>query len=310
MSRAETLSRRTLLSSLVAAGAASVLRPLTAVAQSRAVLTRPIPSTGERLPLVGLGSWITFNVGDDTVARDSCARVLGAFFHDGGRLIDSSPMYGSSQEVIGYGLDKLRRPPKLFSADKVWISSGGRGPAQIEESRRHWGVPRFDLLQVHNLMSWEEHLPTLFAMKAAGRLRYVGITTSEGRRHADIERVMRSQPIDFVQVTYNVLDREVEDRILPLARERNIGVIANRPFRQGSLIRAVERHPLPGWAREIDCANWAQLLLKFIVSHPAVTCAIPATSRVDHVRQNVGAAYGRLPDEAMRRRIVAHVENL
>jgi diketogulonate reductase-like aldo/keto reductase len=275
-----------------------------------AILTRPIPSSGERLPLVGLGSWITFNVGDDVAARDSCARVLGAFFQDGGRVIDSSPMYGSSQEVIGYGLEKLGGPRQLFSADKVWISSGARGPSQIEESRRHWGVPRFDLLQVHNLMAWEEHLPTLFSMKAEGRVRYVGITTSEGRRHAEIERVMRSQPIDFVQVTYNVLDREVEDRILPLARERKIAVIANRPFRQGSLIRSVERHPLPAWAREVDCANWAQLLLKFIVSHPAVTCAIPATSRVDHVRQNVGAAYGRLPDESMRRRIVTHVENL
>jgi aryl-alcohol dehydrogenase-like predicted oxidoreductase len=147
-------------------------------------------------------------------------------------------------------------------------------------------------------------------MKAAGRLRYVGVTTSEGRRHDEMERVLRSQPLDFVQFTYNVLDREVESRLLPLARERRIAVITNRPFRQGALIRAVERHPLPPWAAEIDCANWAQLLLKFIVSHPAVNCAIPATSRVDHVRQNVRASYGRLPDEALRRRIVAHVESL
>jgi diketogulonate reductase-like aldo/keto reductase len=305
-----TLTRRALLSSLAAAGAASALRPLSPAPGRDPILTRPIPSTGERLPLVGLGSWITFNVGDDPAARDSCAEVMGAFFQDGGHLIDSSPMYGSSQEVIGYGLNKLRRPSQLFAADKVWISSGARGSAQIEESRRHWGVPRFDLLQVHNLMSWEEHLPTLFAMKKAGHVRYVGVTTSEGRRHDEIERVMRSQPLDFVQVTYNVLDREVEDRILPLARDRKIAVITNRPFRQGALIRMVERHLLPVWAREVDCANWAQLLLKFIVSHPAVNCAIPATSRVEHVRQNVGAAYGRLPDEAMRRRIVAHVEAL
>jgi diketogulonate reductase-like aldo/keto reductase len=310
MSRAPTLSRRSLLTSLAAAGAVSVLPPWTAAAQARTILTRPIPSTGERLPLVGLGSWITYNVGDDPAARDSCTQVIGSFFQDGGRLIDSSPMYGSSQEVIGYGLNKLRNPPQLFSADKVWISSGGRGPSQIEESRRHWRVPRFDLLQVHNLMSWEEHLPTLFAMKKAGHVRYVGITTSEGRRHAEMEKVMRTQPIDFVQVTYNVLDREAEDRILPLARERKIAVICNRPFRQGALIQHVARSPLPAWAAEIDCANWAQLLLKFIVSHPAVNCAIPATSRADHVRQNVGAAYGRLPDEAMRRRIVAHVQAL
>jgi len=305
-----TLTRRTLLSSLAATGAASALRSLSPAGESGAILTRPIPSTGERLPLVGLGSWITFNVGDDPAGRDSCAEVMRAFFQGGGRLIDSSPMYGSSQEVIGYGLKKLGRAAPVFAASKVWISSGARGPSQIEESRAQWGVARFDLLEVHNLTSWEEHLRTLFAMKAAGRLRYVGVTTSEGRRHDEMERVLRSQPLDFVQFTYNVLDREVESRLLPLARERRIAVITNRPFRQGALIRAVERHPLPPWAAEIDCANWAQLLLKFIVSHPAVNCAIPATSRVDHVRQNVRASYGRLPDEALRRRIVAHVESL
>ena len=310
------LSRRTFLASLAAAGAASVLSPSRARAAARAapttgpLLTRPIPSTDEKLPLVGLGSWITFNVGDDVAGRDSCAEVMRAFFQEGGRLIDSSPMYGSSQEVIGYGLRKLGNPSQLFAADKVWISSGARGPQQIEESRKHWGVARFDLLEVHNVMSWEEHLPTLFAMKKAGRLRYVGVTTSEGRRHGEIEKIMRSEPIDFVQVSYNVLDRDVEERILPLALERKIGVICNRPLSRGELIHRVERTPLPAWAGEIDCANWAQVLLKFIVSHPAVICAIPATTRVDHVRQNVGASYGRLPDEAMRRRIVAHVENI
>ena len=304
------LTRRTLLSSLAAAGAASALRPLSPAPGRGAMLTRPIPSTGELLPLVGLGSWITFNVGDDPAARDSCAEVMRAFFQDGGRLIDSSPMYGSSQEVIGHGLRKLGRAAPIFAATKVWISSGARGPSQIEESRAQWGVARFDLLQVHNLMSWEEHLPTLFAMKKAGRVRYVGVTTSEGRRHDEMERVLKTQPVDFVQFTYNVLDRDVEQRLLPLARERKIAVITNRPFRQGALIQMVERHPLPAWAAEIDCANWAQLLLKFIVSHPAVNCAIPATSRADHVRQNVGAAYGRLPDEALRRRIVSHVEAL
>ncbi len=316
MRQTDTLSRRAFLASLAAAGAAAVLRGQRAaaypgpVARPGPILTRPIPSSGEVLPLVGLGSWMTFNVGDDVAARDSCAEVMRAFFAEGGRLIDSSPMYGSSQEVIGYGLRKLGHPKQLFSADKVWISSGAKGPGQIEESRRRWGIPRFDLLQVHNVMAWEGHLPTLFAMKAAGKLRYVGITTSDGRRHDEIERVMRAQPIDFVQVTYNAVDREVEQRILPLARERKIAVICNRPFQRGDLIRRAERSPLPAWAAEIDCANWAQVLLKFIVSHPAVTCAIPATSRVDHVKEDVGASYGRLPDEAMRRRIVAEVEKL
>jgi diketogulonate reductase-like aldo/keto reductase len=293
----------------VTAGAA-VLCPRLASSQQRAILTRPIPSSGEGMPVVGLGSWITFNVGEDPVARDTCADVMRAFFEDGGRMIDSSPMYGSSQKVIGYGLAKLKQPEALFSAEKVWISSGGRGPGQIEASRRYWGVPRFDLLQVHNLLSWEEHLKTLLAMKAAGQVRYVGITTSEGRRHRDIEQIMRTQPLDFVQVTYNILDREVEDRILPLARDRGIAVIINRPFREGELTKKLQRHPLPGWAADIDCTSWAQLILKFIVSHPAVTCAIPATTRVDHVKENLGAARGRLPDEGLRKRMVAHVEKL
>jgi diketogulonate reductase-like aldo/keto reductase len=304
------LDRRVLLGSLAATGAAGVLGPRIAHGQGTAPLTRAIPSSGDALPLVGLGTWITFNVGNDPVARDACAEVMRAFFAAGGRLIDSSPMYGSSQDVIGYGRKKLGGPDRLFAADKVWIGSGARGPAQIENSRRLWGVRKFDLLQVHNLLSWEAHLRTLHAMKAEGQLRYVGITTSEGRRHRDFEAIMRKEPLDFIQVTYNVLDREVEERILPLARDRGMAVIINRPFREGELIRKVMRHPLPAWAADIDCANWAQVLLKFIVSHPAVTCAIPATSRVDHVQENMGACRGRLPDAAMRARMIAHVEKL
>jgi diketogulonate reductase-like aldo/keto reductase len=163
---------------------------------------------------------------------------------------------------------------------------------------------------VHNLLSWEEHLPTLLAMKASGRLRYVGITTSEGRRHDEIEKIMAAHPIDFVQVTYNPLDREIEDRILPLARDRGIAVIANRPFREGALIRSLARERLPAWAGELGAGTWAQLILKFIISHPAVTCAIPATSRVAHVRENLAAAAEPLPDPATRRRMVQYIEGL
>jgi diketogulonate reductase-like aldo/keto reductase len=303
------LTRRTLLASLAAAGGVALLGARAGLAQT-APLTKPVPSTGEALPLIGLGSWITFNVGDDKVARDACAEVMGTFFADGGRMIDSSPMYGSAQSVIGYGLNKLGDPPSLFSADKVWTSSGDDGPAQIEQTRTHWGVTRFDLLQVHNLVAWEAHLATLFAMKAAGKLRYVGITTSHGRRHREFEALMRDHPLDFVQLTYNVLDREAEKRLLPLAHEKGIAVIANRPFQQGALIRSLEGQPLPAWAGEIGAENWAQFLLKFIVSHPAVTCAIPATSKVAHVRENVGAARGPLPDEKMRARMVAYVEEI
>ncbi|WP_225773705.1 aldo/keto reductase [Inquilinus sp. Marseille-Q2685] len=305
MPRSPILSRRTLLGAMAAAGAAPMLPDAAAQASP---LTRPIPSTGEAMPVVGLGSWITFNVGDDLEARDECAEVMRAFFAEGGRMIDSSPMYGSSQPVIGYGLARLGHPPGLFAADKVWTS--GDGPGQIEQSRRLWGVPQFDLLQVHNLLAWETHLDTLLAMKAEGRLRYVGITTSEGRRHGEIEQVMRSRPIDFVQITYNILDREVEERILPLAQDRGIAVIVNRPFRQGELIDDFGGEALPGWAGEIGCGSWAQLLLKFVVSHPAVTCAIPATTRADHVRENLGAARGPMPDAAMRRRMAADIEAL
>lgn len=271
-------------------------------------LTKPIPSSGEPLPVVGLGSWITFNVGNDRAARDQCTEVMRQFFAAGGRLIDSSPMYGSSQGVIGEALQKLQAQPKVFSADKVWTSSDGA--AQIEASRKLWQVPRFDLLQVHNLLAWEKQLPLLQAMKAAGQLRYVGITTSEGRRHAEFEQIMRSQRIDFIQLSYNLLDREAEQRLLPLARERGIAVLVNRPFREGALLRQLQRHPLPAWAAEIDCTSWAQLALKFIVSHPAVTCAIPATSNPAHLRDNMGAARGRLPDAALRQRMAEHVAGL
>jgi diketogulonate reductase-like aldo/keto reductase len=294
---------------MAASAAGVLLRPFATLAHALP-LTKPIPSSGERLPVVGLGSWITFNVGDDAELRDECTAVMRAFFAADGRLIDSSPMYGSSQAVIGHGLNQLGRPSELFSADKVWTSSGPDGPEQIEESRAHWGVRRFDLLQVHNLLAWEAHLPALLAMKAQGRVRYVGITTSEGRRHEEMEKIMASRPIDFVQVTYNVLDREIEARILPLAQERGIAVIANRPFQQGVLIRRLQRHPLPSWASEIDANNWAQFILKFIVSHPAVTCAIPATTQVTHLKENMGAATGALPDGAARRRMVAYVEAL
>ena len=303
-------TRRNLLRAALAAGAGAVLPPLRARAQTGPTAAKPIPSSGEALPVIGLGSWITFNVGEDPVLLEECAAVMAAFFEAGGRMIDCSPMYGSSQGTIGYGLRKLGYPAALFSAEKVWTSSAAGGPRQIEETRLRWGVERFDLLQVHNLVGWERHLETLLAMKAEGQLRYVGITTSEGRRHDLIERIMAERPIDFVQVTYNVLDREIEERILPLAVERGIAVIANRPFRQGALLRDLEGHALPAWAGEAGASGWPQFVLKFIISHPAVTCAIPATTRVDHLRENMGAASGPLPDAQMRLRMAEYVRGL
>lgn len=291
--------------------ASSVSRAATDTGKTTPLIVRAVPPRGsarELLPVIGLGSWITFNVGDDAAGRSNALEVMRAFFAAGGRLIDSSPMYGSAQAVIGAALAQLGSPKALFAADKVWTR--GDGAKQIEQSRVLWGVPRFDLLQVHNLTDWERKLPLLLDMRAAGKVRFIGITTSEGRRHAEMERVMRAHPIDFVQLTYNIRDREAEQRLLPLASERGIAVIVNRPFQQGALIDWAKRQPLPSWSAEMDCTNWAQFLLKFIVSHPAVTCAIPATSQVSHVRENLGAARGRLPDAALRRRMIAYVESL
>ena len=302
--------RRQVLKSLLAGVAGSLLWPLPGLSSQQTLLSKAIPGSGERIPLIGLGSWITFNVGNDPEARNNCARVIKNFVDAGGRMIDSSPMYGSSQQVIGYALSKTGLTNKVFATDKVWIAEGEQGPAQMEQSRRYWQITKFDLMQVHNLLAWEEHLQTLRQMKAEGKLRYLGITTSHGRRHAELEKIMQKEPLDFVQLTYNILDREAEQRLLPLAREKGIAVIANRPFQRGDLIDTVKQHPLPAWAKECDCDNWAQFLLKFIVSHPAVTCAIPATSRVDHVMENMGAARGQLPDAKLRQRMIDYVKQL
>ncbi len=301
-----TLDRRAFLASLGAIGI-SLRRPF---AGPPAPLTKPVPATGERLGVIGMGSWLTFDVGDNVARRTKRLQVLRRFFDLGGAVIDSSPMYGTSEEVIGFCLERIADKQALFSATKVWIFAKWLGVLQMESSQRLWGGDRFDLMQIHNLLNWEAHLETLLEWKARGRVRYIGVTTSHGRRHGEMEEVMAGQPLDFVQFTYNILDREAERRLLPLAAERGLAVIANRPFRRGNLFDLFERHPLPVWAGEFDCANWAQFFLKFVVSHPGVTCAIPATRRLDHMTENMGAAYGRLPDPDLRRRMIRYLEDL
>ncbi|MGC4368010.1 aldo/keto reductase [Hydrogenophaga sp. R2] len=303
-------TRRTSLAGLAGLVIWGLGQPSPGQASAAAPLLRTIPSSGEAIPVVGLGSWITFNVGQDAIGLAASTNVIRAFLAGGGRMIDSSPMYGSAQATIGHALATLGRPQTVWSADKVWDGDLARGIAQMGTSRQRWGVERFDLMQVHNLVGWQVHLPRLFEMKAAGRLRYVGISTSEGRRHAEFEQIMRSYPLDFIQVSYNILDREIEQRILPLARDRGIAVIVNRPFRQGALPRQLARHPLPGWARELGCENWAQAALKFVVSHPDVTCAIPATTQVRHVEQNLASGRGPMPDAALRARMARDVTAL
>lgn len=297
------MNRREALGVLAGAGLAA------AAPVRSAALERAIASSGERLPAVGLGTWITFDVGPGS-ERHARGEVLRAFFEEGGRLVDSSPMYGASEDMIGEELARIGRPATLFAASKVWTVGALAGRRQMEKSRGLWRIARFDLLQVHNLLDWEPHLATLKEMKAERRLRYIGITTSHGRRHDLVEQVLRREPIDFVQFTYNLADREAEERLLPVAAERKIAVIVNRPFDGGNLFGAKTRKPLPGWAAEIGCASWAEAFLKFIISHPAITCAIPATSQVAHLRENMRALAGPLPDAALRRRIAADYERL
>ncbi len=303
-----TIPRRSLLKGM-AALSATTLVPQWVWAEN-GPLRRAIPSSGERIPSVGLGTWITFNVGRDPVLLNESAAVMKAFFEGGGAMIDSSPMYGSSQSTVGYGLKKLGYPAGLFSADKIWTDDPEKRPNQIARSLADWNQEGFDLLQIHNLLAWREHLPRLREMKADGRIRYLGVTTSDGRRHEELENIMRNHTLDFVQLSYNILNREAEQRLLPLARDKGIAVIANRPFQQDRLTQWLADKPLPHWAGELQAHSWAQILLKFILGHPAITCVIPATTRVDHVRENLAAAREPLPDEPMRNRMAAYVQGL
>jgi diketogulonate reductase-like aldo/keto reductase len=314
-----TITRRRFIKTLAATGASLGL----ALTGSRSYSILPpgivpvgrhmriIPSSGEKLPAIGLGSWLTFAIHlDDAEALDSRIAILRKFLARGGGVLDSSPMYGVAQEVIGIALERIQQTKGLFSATKVWTTGNRQGFLQMEESRQLWGLDSLDLMQVHNLLDWQTHLPTLFAMKQQGDIRYVGVTTSHGRRHDQLIHIMRTQPLDFVQFTYNILDREAEQTLLPLAKDRGIAVIINRPFQRGGLFNKFEHYPLPQWANEIDCENWSQFFLKFIISHPAVTCAIPATSQLEHLHENMAACYGVLPDEKMRNKMVAYVKNL
>ncbi len=271
---------------------------------------RALPGNDETIPAVGLGTYVTFNVGPDEAMREQLTEVLQIFFDMGGGMIDSSPMYGTAEEVLGDCLGRLDDTAGMFSATKVWTRSTAEGREQIDDSLSLWGIDRFDLMQVHNLVNWQEHLETMRQRRDGGDIHYLGITTSHGRRHGELEGIMRDEPLDFVQLTYNILDREVEDRLLPLARERGIAVIANRPFRRGALFDRVDGRPLPDWAGEYAIDNWAQFFLKFIISHPDVTCAIPATSRPEHMRENMGAMRGPLPDADTRRAMVDYLEDL
>ena len=271
--------------------------------QSSNILTRSIPSSNEKIPCVGMGTWITFDVSVKESNIDHRTEILKRFFANGGGMIDSSPMYGSAQAVLGKCFQKLAPPESLFSATKVWTPGEWLGIQQMEASQELWGLNQFDLMQIHNLLDWKVHLRTLREWKDAGRIRYLGVTTSHGRRHEELIKIMKTEPLDFVQFTHNITHTEAEKVLLPLAADKGIAVIINRPFDGGRLFNSVENQPLPGWAKDIDCNNWAQFFLKFILSHPAATVAIPATSKTDHMDENMGALRGTLPNASLRKQM-------
>jgi diketogulonate reductase-like aldo/keto reductase len=274
-----------------------------------APLRRTIPSSKEALPVIGLGTWQTFDVGGGGGERAPLRQVLQRFVALGGRVVDSSPMYGRAEAVVGdlAAQDGVR--DSLFLATKVWTSGQAAGVAQMEASLRHFRTRVLDLIQVHNLLDWRTHLKTLRDWKQAGRIRYLGVTHYTASAYGELEQVMKGEPLDFVQLNYSVAEREAERRLLPLAAERGVAVLVNRPFAEGALMRRVRGRPVPTWAGELGCTSWAQLFLKWIVAHPAVTCVIPATSRPEHLEDNMRAAVGPLPDTAARARIAAAADH-
>lgn len=306
------MDRRRFLNLAAATGATTAMGalPNPGWAAANELISRTIASTSTKVPILGMGTWITFNVGKSKSLREKRLDVLKAFFEGGGGMIDSSPMYGSSEEVVGYCLERLPPQEKLFTATKVWTVSKWMGVRQMETSQSLWGHKTFDLMQIHNLVDWEVHMETLNAWKSEGRIKHTGITTSHGRRHDEFETVARDNAFDFAQFTYNVEDREAEKRLLPMAAERGMGVIINRPFQRGALIKKLQGKPLPAWASEIGVRSWPQFLLKFVISHPAVTCAIPATSNPSHMVENLEAGRGVLPDTQMRARMADYVQSL
>jgi aryl-alcohol dehydrogenase-like predicted oxidoreductase len=263
------------------------------------ILTRTVPASGEQLPVIGLGTSGPFEVGASPAARTPLAAVLSDFFAAGGRLIDTSPMYSSAEDVLGELLSDSQRERALL-ATKVWTRGRRSGLEQMTHSLERLGRARLDLIQVHNLLDLDTQLRTLRAWRDAGRVRYIGITHYTVSAHAELARVIEREPLDFVQFNYSPVTRAAEQRLLPLAAERGVAVLINRPFEDGALFAAVRHKPLPPWAAELDAGSWGQLALKFIVSHPAVTCAIPATGNPAHLRDNLGGGRGPLPDAAHR----------
>ena len=305
--RANVIARRNFLRCALSAGVAALTGGF---AMAQTVTRKRIPKTGELLPAIGLGTWQTFDVGANKAAREPLKQVLQEFVRAGGSVIDSSPMYGNSEGVSGAIAEELGVHKQLFLATKVWTSGRDAGVHQMEESFRRLRVQRMDLMQVHNLVDYRTHLETLRRWQEQGKVRYIGVTHYTSSAYDQLARVLASEELDFVQLNYSLAEREAEKRLLPLAAEKQLGVLVNRPFAAGQLFRRATAKPLPPWAKEIGCASWAQFFLKFIVSHPAVTCAIPATRRVAHLADNMRAGFTPMPDAATRQRMARYFDDL
>ena len=304
--RAKSMSRRDFLRYALAA---ALIPWEEQVGMADDILTKPIPKTGERLPVIGLGTWQTFDVGASESARAPLRAVLREFVRAGGSVIDSSPMYGKSESVTGE-LAELDVQKKIFLATKVWTSGRDAGIRQMQESYKRLRTDKLDLLQVHNLVDYRSQLSTLRDWKAQGKVRYVGVTHYTASAYDELARVLAREDLDFVQLNYSLAERDAEKRLLPLAAEKGLAVLINRPLAAGNLFSRVLGKPLPAWANEVGCASWAQFFLKFVISHSAVTCAIPATSKVQHLSDNMRAAFGSLPDTAARERMARYVAGL
>ena len=302
--------RRAFIRTMGAIGLAAGLSPLSSQGRDQQIIKREIPSSGEMLPVIGLGTSRTFDIGNDANELNNLTTVLQAFFDHSGSVIDTSPMYGSSEYVLGKLLSTVKRRQALFTATKVWTEGQQSGIEQMQESQRLLGEPVIDLMQIHNLLDWQIHLETLREWKKEGRIRYIGITTHRGYNHDELTEIMNKEPLDFVQFSYSMVNREAENFLLPLAAERGIATLINRPYQRGDMFRRVKGKPLPDWAKEFDCSSWGQYFLKFLLSNAAVTCVIPATSKVHHMVDNMGAGYGRIPDAAMRQRMIDHFASL
>jgi diketogulonate reductase-like aldo/keto reductase len=301
-----TLTRSTFLG-LTGAAVLTAGRSVAQTTPGARMHLRKIPSNGEMLPVVGCGTWRTFDVGAKPEDRAPLAEVLRILFEAGGSVIDTSPMYGSAEAVVGDLLAAAGTRSKAFIATKVWTSGHDSGIAQMRQSMRLLKTDRIDLMQIHNLLDWRAHLPTLRAWKAEGRIRLMGVTHYTQSAHDELEAVMRAEKWDFVQLNYALDDRAVERRLLPLAAERGIAVLVNQPFGGGGLLRKLLSRKLPDWAGEIGCASWAQLLLKFVLANPAVTGVIPGTGKPEHMKDNVQAGFGAYPDAAMLKKMLAEI---